>query len=83
MSVCVGLYPLSESVPPEPDPTEVPPQVLEELIQRVDINQHKQTFLVLYISVYNVVKMVYIHSLNQLLQNQTQQRYQHIPPPVL
>jgi hypothetical protein len=25
MSVCVGLYPLSESVPPEPDPTEVPP----------------------------------------------------------
>jgi hypothetical protein len=25
MSVCVGLYPLSESVPPEPDPTEEPP----------------------------------------------------------
>jgi hypothetical protein len=76
MSVCVGIYPLSESVPPEPDPTEVPPHsspntidllenvvvllldlVLEELIQRVDINQHKQTFLVLYISVYNVVEM--------------------------
>jgi hypothetical protein len=70
MSVCVGLYPLSESVPPEPDPTEVPPHsspstidllllglVLEELIQKVDINQHKQTFLVLCISVYNVVKM--------------------------
>ena len=31
--------------------------VLEELIQRVDINQHKQTFLVLYISVYNVVEI--------------------------
>jgi hypothetical protein len=25
MSVCVGLYPLSESVPPESDLTEVPP----------------------------------------------------------
>jgi hypothetical protein len=63
MSVCVGLYPLSESVPPEPDPTErnvvvlLLGLVLEELIQRVNINQHKQTFLVLYISVYNVVKM--------------------------
>jgi hypothetical protein len=30
--------------------------ILEELIQRVDINQHKQTFLVLCISVYNVVE---------------------------
>jgi hypothetical protein len=39
--------------------------VLEELIQRVDINQHKQTFLVLYISVYNVVEMKGLYPLSE------------------